>query len=48
MYQYGDVDVVTLKEVLGHEELSTTQIYTHIDNKQVREALEKIPLHIKM
>lgn len=44
MYQYGDVDVVTLKEVLGHEELSTTQIYTHIDNKQVREALEKNPL----
>ena len=44
MYQYGDVDVLTLKEVLGHEELSTTQIYTHIDNKQVREALEKNPL----
>lgn len=44
MYQYGDVDVLTLKEVLGHEELNTTQIYTHINNKQVKDALEHNPL----
>jgi regulator of replication initiation timing len=36
-YQYGDVDVLVLKEMLGHENLSTTEIYTHLENKQLRE-----------
>ena len=44
MYQHGDVDVLTLKEVLGHENLSTTEIYTHIENKQVQEAISSNPL----
>ena len=44
MYQHGGVDVLTLKEVLGHESVSTTQIYTHLNPEQVREAVQKSPL----
>lgn len=44
MYQHGDVDVLVLKDMLGHENLSTTQIYTHIENKQLREAVKNNPL----
>lgn len=44
MYQYGDVDVRVLQEILGHENLNTTQIYTHISNKQMQEAAVSNPL----
>lgn len=44
MYQYGDVDVLVIKDVLGHENLSTTEIYTHIEDKQLRDAVKKNPL----
>ena len=33
MYQYGNVDALTLKEVLGHASTSTTEIYTHLSNQ---------------
>lgn len=44
MYQYGDVDVRVLKEVLGHESLGTTEIYTHLSNDQLQKAAENNPL----
>ncbi len=44
MYQYGDVDALTLKEVLGHASTSTTEIYTHLTNENVRSATESSPL----
>lgn len=44
MYQYGDVDVLVLKDMLGHENLSTTEIYTHVENKQLRQAVKNNPL----
>lgn len=44
MYQYGGVDVRVLKDILGHENLGTTQIYTHLSNKMVKEAIESNPL----
>lgn len=44
MYQHGDADVLLLKEMLGHENLSTTEIYTHVENKQLRDAVKNNPL----
>lgn len=44
MYQYGDADVLTLKELLGHASVSTTEIYTHLNNQIVRNAVENNPL----
>lgn len=44
MHQNG-VDVRVLQEVLGHENLGTTQIYTHLSNTEVREALKNNPLN---
>lgn len=44
MYQYGDVDVRVLKEVLGHENLGTTEIYTHLSSKQLKSAADSNPL----
>ncbi len=38
MYQMGGVDVRVLKEVLGHENLGTTQIYTHVSDAQIENA----------
>lgn len=44
MYQYGNVDIRALQELLGHESISTTEIYTHVDNEQIRSAVENNPL----
>ncbi len=44
MYQHGNVDVLVLKEMLGHEAIATTEIYTHLENKQLREAAKRNPL----
>ena len=44
MYQYGDVDIRALQVLLGHESISTTEIYTHVENKQVKNAVESNPL----
>ena len=44
MYQYGNVDIRALQVLLGHESISTTEIYTHVDNEQVRNAVERNPL----
>ena len=44
MYQYGNVDIRALQELLGHESISTTEIYTHVDNSQIRSAVENNPL----
>lgn len=44
MYQTGQVDIRILKDILGHEQLNTTQIYTHVADKSMEEAMEKNPL----
>ena len=44
MYQHGGVDVRVLKDVLGHENLGTTEIYTHLSSEQMKNAAESNPL----
>lgn len=44
MYQYGDVDIRALQALLGHESIATTEIYTHVNDERVRDAVENNPL----
>jgi len=44
MYQHGNVDIRVLKDILGHSNLGTTQIYTHISDNQIKNAIESNPL----
>lgn len=44
MYQYGNVDIVALQDILGHESVATTQIYTHINNERLKNAVKSNPL----
>lgn len=44
MYEYGHVDPMVLKDVLGHESVSTTEIYTHLSDNDRRRAAENSPL----
>lgn len=44
MYQSGKVDIRVLKDILGHEQLNTTQIYTHIVERNIEEAVGNNPL----
>ncbi len=44
MYLYGGVDLRVLKDVLGHENLGRTEIYTHLSSEQMKNAAEKNPL----
>lgn len=44
MYQHGNVDLLLLKEILGHENLGTTEIYTHISDDATRKAIQSNPL----
>lgn len=44
MYQSGRVDVRVLKDILGHEQLNTTQIYTHVSSREMENAMSQNPL----
>lgn len=44
MYRTGDVDVRVLKDILGHEQLNTTQIYTHVSDENMKRAIDSNPL----
>jgi len=44
MFRYGHVDVRTLQQLLGHENLNTTQIYTAVDDDQLQSAVNSNPL----
>ena len=48
MYQKGGVDIRTLQAILGHSNLGTTQIYTHIADQQIIEGLKANPLGKKL
>lgn len=44
MYQYGGVDIRILQDILGHTNLGTTEIYTHVSERQRQDAMEHSPL----
>lgn len=44
MYQHGGVDIRALKEILGHANIGTTEIYTHISNQMIEQAANASPL----
>lgn len=45
MYQYGDTDMLTLKNILGHKNIRTTSIYTHTNSDHIKSAMENHPLN---
>lgn len=44
MYQYAKTDIRILKEILGHENLGTTEIYTHLSSEQMKNSMVNNPL----
>lgn len=44
MYQSGQVDIRVLKDILGHAQLNTTEIYTHVSNENMQRAMDSNPL----
>lgn len=44
MYTYGEVDIRSLQEILGHSSVATTEIYTHINNAMLEKAVSRNPL----
>jgi len=46
MYKYGHVDIRSLQQLLGHESIATTEIYTHVDDSQLQAAVNANPLAI--
>ena len=44
MYTMGDVDIRSLQEILGHESVATTEIYTHVNNNRLKDAVNRNPL----
>ena len=44
MYKYGQVDIRRLQQILGHNSVSTTEIYTHVDAAGLHDAVESNPL----
>ena len=47
LYKHSKVDIRTLQVILGHKNINTTQIYTHVDEEDVRTAIKSNPLNRK-
>lgn len=44
LYQYAEADLLIIQQILGHESLATTQIYTHLNDDDAKYAVKKNPL----
>ena len=44
LYKYGNADIRSLQAILGHESISTTEIYTHVDDETLRNVIKSNPL----
>ena len=44
LYRSGNADMLALKEILGHEHVSTTEIYTHISDEAIKKAAKSSPI----
>lgn len=44
MYQYSNADILLVKDLMGHESISSTQIYTHVFNEKIKSTFENNPL----
>lgn len=45
LYKHSNVDIRTIQAILGHKNIATTTIYTHVDNEQIRNAIRSNPLN---
>ena len=45
LYKHSRIDIRTIQTILGHKNIATTTIYTHVDNEQVRNAIKSNPLN---
>lgn len=44
LYEYGNADIRSLQEILGHESVNTTEIYTHVNKKALKKMVASNPL----
>jgi len=44
MYKYEHVDIRSLQQMLGHGSIATTETYTHVDDSQLKDAVNANPL----
>lgn len=45
LYKYGHVDIRTIQKILGHKNIGTTEVYTHVDEETLRKAVKLNPLN---
>lgn len=45
LHKYGNVDIRTIQKILGHKNISTTEVYTHVDEESLRKAVKLNPLN---
>jgi len=45
LYKHSNVDIRTIQKILGHKNIGTTQVYTHVDDEDLRKAVRSNPLN---